>query len=298
MKGIVLAGGSGTRLYPVTRGVNKHLLNVYDKPMIYYPLSTLMIAGIKEILIMTTPEDIGIYRDLLGDGESLGICLKYQIQVKPEGLAQSFSIAQNFIGKDSVCLILGDNIFYGHGLSKLLVKGILNAQENKYATVYGYYVNDPERYGVVTFDNNGKVLSLEEKPKKPNTNYAIVGLYFYPNDVIEKSKKVKKSDRGEFEITSVNQDYLNEERLKVETMGRGFAWLDTGTHKSLLEAGQFVYSIENRQSLKIACLEEIAYEKGYISREQLLDLAKPLSKTDYGKYLVSRARQGKIYGVS
>jgi glucose-1-phosphate thymidylyltransferase len=291
LKGIILAGGSGTRLYPVTKGVSKQLVPIYDKPMIYYPLSVLMLAGIKEVLIITTPEDQSNFINLLGDGSDLGMSLEYVVQPTPDGLAQAFILGEQFLDGDDACLVLGDNIFYGHGLTELLSKSIKNAKDENKATVFGYYVSDPQRYGVAEFNENGDVISIEEKPKEPKSNYAVVGLYFYPNDVVKKAKDVKPSDRGELEITTLNQDYLNENRLKVELMGRGYAWLDTGTHESLLEASSFIQTIENRQSLKVACLEEIAYEMGYISKEKLLELAEPLKKNQYGQYLISRANQ-------
>ncbi|WP_428738931.1 glucose-1-phosphate thymidylyltransferase RfbA [Sulfurimonas sp.] len=296
MKGIILAGGSGTRLYPITRGVSKQLTPIYDKPMIYYPLSVLMLAGIKEVLIITTPEDQQSFKNLLGSGKEIGMRLEYVVQPSPDGLAQAFLLGEEFLDGDDACLVLGDNIFYGHGFTKLLAKSIENAEQEKKATVFGYYVNDPERYGVAEFDEDGNVISLEEKPKKPKSNYAVVGLYFYPNDVVKKAKEVKPSDRGELEITTLNQMYLDEERLRVKTMGRGYAWLDTGTHESLLEASSFIQTIENRQSLKVACIEEIAYEMGYISKEQLLELAKPLKKNQYGQYLIKRANQPRGMG--
>ena len=291
MKGIILAGGSGTRLYPITKGVSKQLVPIYDKPMIYYPLSVLMLAGIKEVLIITTPQDQPSFINLLGDGKDLGMRFEYVVQPSPDGLAQAFILGEEFLAGDDACLVLGDNIFYGHGLTELLAKSIKNAKDENKATVFGYYVSDPERYGVAEFNESGDVISIEEKPKIPKSNYAVVGLYFYPNDVVKKAKDVKPSDRGELEITTLNQDYLNENRLKVELMGRGYAWLDTGTHESLLEASSFIQTIENRQSLKVACLEEIAYEMGYISREKLLELAEPLKKNQYGQYLISRANQ-------
>ena len=291
MKGIILAGGSGTRLYPITKGVSKQLVPIYDKPMIYYPLSVLMLAGIKEVLIITTPQDQPSFINLLGDGSELGMRFEYVVQPSPDGLAQAFILGEEFLAGDDACLVLGDNIFYGHGLTELLAKSIKNAKDENKATVFGYYVSDPERYGVAEFNENGDVISIEEKPKEPKSNYAVVGLYFYPNDVVKKAKDVKPSDRGELEITTLNQDYLNENRLKVELMGRGYAWLDTGTHESLLEASSFIQTIENRQSLKVACLEEIAYEMGYISKEKLLELAEPLKKNQYGQYLISRANQ-------
>ena len=291
MKGIILAGGSGTRLYPITKGVSKQLVPIYDKPMIYYPLSVLMLAGIKEVLIITTPQDQASFINLLGDGSELGMRFEYVVQPSPDGLAQAFILGEEFLDGDDACLVLGDNIFYGHGLTELLAKSIKNIKDENKATVFGYYVSDPQRYGVAEFNENGDVISIEEKPKEPKSNYAVVGLYFYPNDVVKKAKDVKPSDRGELEITTLNQDYLNENRLKVELMGRGYAWLDTGTHESLLEASSFIQTIENRQSLKVACLEEIAYEMGYISKEKLLELAEPLKKNQYGQYLISRANQ-------
>jgi len=296
MKGIILAGGSGTRLYPITKGVSKQLVPIYDKPMIYYPLSVLMLAGITEVLIISTPKDLPRFKELLGDGSDIGMQFEYIEQPSPDGLAQAFILGEEFIGSDDVCLVLGDNIFYGHGLTKLLATSVKNAKEDKNATVFGYYVKDPERYGVAEFDNEGTVISLEEKPKEPQSNYAVVGLYFYPNDVAQKAKQVKPSARGELEITTLNQDYLSEQRLKVELMGRGYAWLDTGTHESLLEASQFIQTIENRQSLKVACIEEIAYEMGYISKEKLLELAEPLKKNQYGQYLIRRASQPRGMG--
>ncbi len=294
MKGIILAGGSGTRLYPVTRGVSKQLVPIYDKPMIYYPLSVLMLAGITEVLIISTPADLPRFEQLLGNGRDIGMKFSYIVQPSPDGLAQAFILGEKFIKDDDVCLVLGDNIFYGAGLTKLLSESVKSAKDDKNATVFGYYVKDPKRYGVVGFDEDGKVTSLEEKPIDPKSHYAVVGLYFYPNDVVQKAKKVKPSDRGELEITTLNQDYLCENRLKVELMGRGYAWLDTGTHESLLEASMFIQTIENRQSLKVACLEEIAYEMGYISKEKLIELAQSLKKNQYGQYLLRRAEQGKI----
>jgi glucose-1-phosphate thymidylyltransferase len=293
MKGIVLAGGSGTRLYPVTKGTSKQLLPIYDKPMVYYPLSVLMLAGITDILIITTPEDQNSFKRLLGTGKELGISLSYVVQPSPDGLAQAFTLGEDFIGDDNVCLVLGDNIYYGHDLRKMLINAAKNTQLDNSATVFGYHVYDPERYGVVEFDKENNAISLEEKPQKPKSNYAVTGLYFYPNDVIKKAKEVKPSDRGELEITSVNQLYLNEGRLKVELMGRGFAWLDTGTHNSLLEASAFIETIEKRQGLKVSCLEEIAYEQGYITRDQLIKLAEPLKKNQYGQYLLHRAKEGR-----
>lgn len=289
MKGIILAGGSGTRLYPITKGVSKQLVPIYDKPMIYYPLSVLMLAGIKEVLIITTPQDQQSFINLLGDGSYLGMQLSYIVQPSPDGLAQAFLLGEEFLNGDDACLVLGDNIFYGHGLTQLLAQSVKNAKEENKATVFGYYVSDPERYGVAEFDPNGNVTSIEEKPTHPKSNYAVVGLYFYPNDVVQKAKEVKPSARGELEITTLNEMYLHEQRLKVELMGRGYAWLDTGTHESLLEASQFIQTIENRQSLKVACIEEIAYEMGYISKEKLLELAEPLKKNQYGQYLIKRA---------
>lgn len=292
MKGIVLAGGSGTRLYPITRGISKQLVPLYDKPMIYYPISVLMLAGIKDILIITTPEDQVGFQRLLGDGAELGVTFQYVTQPSPDGLAQAFILGEDFIGNDDVCLVLGDNIYHGHDLTAMLANAAANVKEQNNATVFGYRVSDPERYGVAEFNANGQVISLEEKPENPKSNYAVTGLYFYPNDVIQKAKDVVPSHRGELEITSVNQAYLAEKRLKVELMGRGYAWLDTGTHESLLEAAQFIEIIEKRQGLKVACLEEIAFEKGYISKEQLIELAKPLAKNQYGQYLMARAEEG------
>jgi glucose-1-phosphate thymidylyltransferase len=286
MKGIVLAGGSGTRLYPVTKSISKQIIPVYDKPMIYYPLSVLMLAGIKEILIISTPQDIHLYENLLGNGDDLGIKLEYAVQPSPDGLAQAFIIGEDFIGNDNVCMVLGDNIFYGFDFSRTLREA---ASLTDGAVVFGYYVNDPERYGVAEFDSTGKVLSLEEKPTQPKSNYAVTGLYFYSNDVVKKSKSLKPSKRGELEITDLNRLYLEEERLSLKMMGRGMAWLDTGTHDSLLEASNFIATIENRQGLKIACLEEIAFRNGYINRDQLLKLAEPLKKNHYGEYLIKIA---------
>mgnify|MGYP001014786972 CR=1 FL=1 len=286
MKGIVLAGGSGTRLYPITKSISKQIIPVYDKPMIYYPLSVLMLAGIKEILIISTPQDIHLYENLLGDGSSLGVKFEYAIQPSPDGLAQAFIIGEKFIGKDNVCMILGDNIFYGFDFSRTLREA---ATLKDGAMVFGYYVNDPERYGVAEFDSTGKVLSLEEKPTEPKSNYAVTGLYFYSNDVVEKSKALKPSKRGELEITDLNRLYLEEGRLNLKIMGRGMAWLDTGTHDSLLEASNFISTIENRQGLKVACLEEIAYRMGYIGKDKLLELAQPLKKTEYGQYMIRLA---------
>ena len=292
MKGIILAGGSGTRLYPITRGVSKQLVPIYDKPMVYYPLSVLMLAGIKDVLIITTPEDQTSFQRLLGDGSELGMTFEYVVQPSPDGLAQAFILGEHFIGDDDVCLVLGDNIYHGHDLTILLATAVTNAQVENKATVFGYHVNDPERYGVAEFDSQGNVISIEEKPLLPKSNYAVTGLYFYPNDVIQKAKSIVPSARGELEITSVNQAYLAEQRLKVELMGRGYAWLDTGTHESLLEAAQFIEIIEKRQGLKVACIEEIAFEQGYISKQQLIDLAQPLIKNQYGQYLLKRAQEG------
>jgi len=290
LKGIILAGGSGTRLYPITKGVSKQLLPVYDKPMIYYPLSVLMLAGIKEILIISTPNDLPNFEKLLGAGEDFGIKLFYQEQPSPDGLAQAFIIGEDFIGNDDVCLILGDNIFYGYGFSEILQNARKNVEDGN-STVFGYYVNDPGRYGVAAFDENGVVTSIEEKPQKPKSNYAVVGLYFYTNDVIEIAKTIKPSHRGELEITTVNQEYLKQLNLKVELLGRGFAWLDTGTHDSLMEAGQFVETIEKRQGLKVACLEEIAFRMKYIDAEQVKKLAEPLRKNGYGQYLLKLIKE-------
>ena len=289
MKGIILAGGSGTRNYPLTKVVNKQLLPVYDKPMVYYPLSMLMLAGIKDILIISTPQDIDQFETLLGDGRNYGMSFTYKVQPHPGGLAQAFLIGEEFIGNDDVCLVLGDNIFYGHAIPKLLNNAVSSVKKEEKVTIFGYYVNDPERYGVAGFDDNGNVTSLEEKPVSPKSNYAVVGLYFYPNDVVKKAKTISPSARGELEITTLNELYLHESRLKVELMGRGYAWLDTGTHESLLEASNFIETIQHRQGLKIACIEEIAYEMGYISRDQLLELAEPLKKNNYGQYLINRA---------
>jgi len=286
MKGIILAGGSGTRLYPITKGVSKQLLPVYDKPMIYYPLSVLMLAGIQEILIISTSEDLPNFKKLLGDGKEIGLELRYAAQPSPDGLAQAFIIGEEFIGTDDVCLVLGDNIFYGVGFSGMLQNARKNVAEGK-STVFGHYVNDPERYGVAEFDTKGNVISIEEKPNDPKSNFAVVGLYFYTNDVVQIAKNIQPSKRGELEITSVNQTYLEQKTLKVELLGRGFAWLDTGTHDSLMEAGQFIETIEKRQGLKVACLEEIAYRMKYINAEQVRKLAEPLKKNGYGKYLLN-----------
>ena len=286
MKGIILAGGSGTMLFPLTKGVSKQLMPIYDKPMIYYPLSVLMLAGIQEVLIISTPDDLPRFEQLLGDGSEIGMSFDYLEQPSPDGLAQAFILGRNFIGNDNVSLILGDNIFYGHGMNQMLSKALVNAEKNKMATVFGSHVQDPERYGVVDLDKKGRALSIEEKPKNPKSNYAVTGLYFYPNDVVEKAAEVLPSERGELEISSVNQMFLDEERLNVEIMGRGYAWLDTGTHENLLEASTFIEIIERRQGLKVACIEEIAFEKGYIDRQQLIDLASPLSKNQYGQYLL------------
>jgi len=294
MKGIILAGGSGTRLYPVTKSISKQIIPVYDKPMIYYPLSVLMLAGIREILIISTPHDIHLYENLLGNGDDFGIKLEYAIQPSPDGLAQAFIIGEEFIGDDSVCLVLGDNIFYGFDFSRTL-RDASTMQDG--AMVFGYYVNDPERYGVADFDDKGKVLSLEEKPEHPKSNYAVTGLYFYSNDVVEKAKNLKPSKRGELEITDLNRLYLEEERLSLKMMGRGMAWLDTGTHDSLLEASNFIATIENRQGLKVACLEEIAFRYGYISREKLLQLAEPLKKNNYGTYLIKIANEKQVFNI-
>ena len=287
MKGIVLAGGSGTRLYPITKGISKQLIPIFDKPMIYYPVSVLMLAGIREILIISTPHDLPGFKRLLGDGSEIGVKFEYAEQPSPDGLAQAFIIGEKFIGNDSVCLVLGDNIFYGSGFSSLLRQSVENAEKHNLATVFGYYVNDPERYGVAECDNEGNCLSIEEKPERPKSNYAVVGLYFYPNSVVEIAKNIKPSARGELEITTVNQVYLEREKLKVLPLQRGFAWLDTGTHDSLSEASTFIEVIEKRQGLKVACLEEIAYKRGWISIEQVHELAKPMIKNGYGQYLMN-----------
>lgn len=288
MKGIILAGGAGTRLYPITRSISKQIIPVYDKPMIYYPLSVLMLAGIREILIISTPTDIGLYEQLFGDGSQLGLNISYKIQPSPDGLAQAFILGEEFIGDDNVCMILGDNIFYGYNFSGILQDA---ASLDDGAFVFGYYVNDPERYGVVEFDETGKVMSIEEKPEKPKSNYAVTGLYFYSNDVVQKAKNLKPSKRGELEITDLNRLYLEENRLNVKLLGRGFAWLDTGTHDSLLQASNFIATIEQRQGLKVSCIEEIAYKRGFINREQLLELAQPLKKNQYGEYLLRLAEK-------
>ena len=286
MKGIILAGGSGTRLYPLTRSVSKQLLPIYDKPMIYYPLSILMLAGIQEILIISTPEDLSKFENLLGDGSNIGIKLEYKAQPSPDGLAQAFIIGEEFIGDESVALILGDNIFYGQGLTDLLIGAVSNVKNNNMATVFGYHVKEPSRYGVVEFDDSNKAISIEEKPLNPKSNYAVTGLYFYPNDVVDKAHLVKPSERGELEITTINEMYLNENRLRVNLFGRGYAWLDTGAHEDLLEASMFIETIERRQGLKVACIEEIAFEKGYISREKLIEIASVMKNNQYGQYLL------------
>lgn len=286
MKGIILAGGTGSRLYPITKVVSKQLMPIYDKPMIYYPLSILMISDINEILIISTPEDLPRYKQLLGDGSDIGIKFEYVVQPSPDGLAQAFILGKEFIKDEDVCLILGDNIFYGDGMSDLLSSAVANVTNRETATVFGYHVNDPDQYGVVEFDKDGKAISIEEKPNNPKTNFAITGLYFYPNDVLKKVEEVIPSDRGELEITSLNQMYLDEKRLEVKLMGRGYSWLDTGTHKSLQEASTFIELIEKRQGLKVACIEEIAYKKGFITKDQLLKLAKPLANNQYGEYLI------------
>jgi len=290
MKGIILAGGSGTRLFPLTKGVSKQLMPIYDKPMIYYPLSVLMLSGIQEVLIISTPEDLPRFEQLLGNGSEIGMKFEYLVQPSPDGIAQAFILGRDFIGKDNVSLILGDNIYYGHGMIQILSEAKANVENNNSATVFGSHVHDPEQYGVVHFDSNGKVIDIEEKPKNPKSNYAVTGLYFYPNDVVNKAARVMPSDRGELEITNINQMFLNEKRLNVEIMGRGYAWLDTGTHENLLEASTFIEVIEKRQGLKVACIEEIAFEKGYIDKAQLIKLATPLSNNQYGQYLLKRAK--------
>ncbi|MDD3887277.1 MAG: glucose-1-phosphate thymidylyltransferase RfbA [Patescibacteria group bacterium] len=292
MKGIILAGGSGTRLYPLTQSISKQIMPIYDKPMIYYPLSILMLSGIREILIISTPRDISTYKDLLGNGKKFGLKISYAVQAKPDGLAQAFIIGEKFIGKDSVCLILGDNVFYGHGFKTMLKKA---ARIKKGAVIFGYYVNDPERYGIAEFDKKGRVSSIEEKPEHPKSNYAITGLYFYDNSVVKKAKALKPSPRGELEITDLNRLYLNEKKLRLEMLGRGFAWLDTGTHESLLDASNFIQTIEKRQGLKVSCLEEIAFKNGYINKKQLLKLAEPLSKNQYGQYLIKIANEKNLF---
>lgn len=291
MKGIILAGGSGTRLYPITKGISKQLMPIYDKPMIYYPLSVLMLAGIQEVLIISTPYDLPSFKRLLGDGTQWGVQFTYAEQPSPDGLAQAFIIGKEFIGNDSVCLVLGDNIFYGAGFTGLLKNSVVEAEQNNNATVFGYYVNDPERYGVATFDENNNCTSIEEKPQNPKSNYAVVGLYFYPNSVVQVAQTIKPSARGELEITSVNQHYLAQNELKVQTLQRGFAWLDTGTHESLFEASAFIETVEKRQGLKIACIEEIAYLNGWLTKEQLISLAQPMIKNQYGQYLLHLAQE-------
>ena len=286
MKGIILAGGSGTRLYPLTKSISKQLLPIYDKPMIYYPLSILMLAGIQEVLIISTPEDLPRFKNLLGSGSQIGMKFQYKTQSSPDGIAQAFIIAEEFIGSDSVALILGDNIFYGQGLTDILLGGVSSVLDNNIATIFGYHVNSPSRYGVVEFNHSGQAISIEEKPEKPKSSYAVTGLYFYPNDVVKKALTVLPSKRGELEITSVNEMYLNEERLKVELLGRGYAWLDTGTHEDLLEASTFIETIERRQGLKVACIEEIAFDKGYISKEKILTLANSMKGNQYSQYLL------------
>ena len=294
MKGIVLAGGSGTRLHPITKGVSKQLLPIYDKPMIYYPISVLMLSGIREILIISTPDDIGGFKKLLGNGSQLGLSFSFLEQPKPEGLAQAFIIGKKFIGDDDVCLVLGDNVFYGHGFSKLLLEAKYNVENHKKATVFGYYVNDPQRYGIAEFNDSGDVLSIEEKPTNPKSNFAVVGLYFYPNSVVNIAEKVKPSLRGELEITSVNQSYLKSSMLKLIMMGRGYTWLDTGTHESLSDAGEFIRVLEKNQGFKVACLEEISMVKGFISKNRAIKLGNELRKTEYGKYIIERAKKWKL----
>ncbi len=291
MKGIILAGGSGTRLYPITKGISKQLMPIYDKPMIYYPLSVLMLAGIQEILIISTPYDLPSFKRLLGNGSQWGVQFTYAEQPSPDGLAQAFIIGKEFIGSDSVCLVLGDNIFYGSGFTGLLRNSVTEAEKNNNATVFGYYVNDPERYGVATFDDHNNCTSIEEKPQNPKSNYAVVGLYFYPNSVVQVAQNIKPSARGELEITSVNQHYLAQNKLKVQTLQRGFAWLDTGTHESLFDASAFIETVEKRQGLKIACIEEIAYLNGWLTKEQLISLAQPMTKNQYGQYLLHLAQE-------
>ena len=293
MKGIILAGGSGSRLFPITKGISKQLLPIFDKPMIYYPLSVLMMSGIKEILIISTPLDLPNFKRLLGDGKNLGIKLFYKVQKSPDGLAQAFIIGEDFIGSDNFSMILGDNIFNGNGFTNLISKSIKNVKELKKATVFGYYMSDAKRYGVVEFDKDGKVLSIEEKPNLPRGNHAVVGLYFYPNSVVEIAKKITPSKRGELEITSINQEYLKRDQLKVELMGKGFVWLDTGTHESLIQASDYIKTIERRQGIKVACLEVIALELGYINKNQLLKLAEPMKNTEYGQYIIKRANEFK-----
>lgn len=296
MKGIVLAGGSGTRLYPITKGISKQLMPIYDKPMIYYPISVLMLAGIKEVLVISTPYDLPGFKRLLGDGSDYGVHFEYAEQPSPDGLAQAFTIGKDFIGDDSACLVLGDNIFQGNGFSKMLKEAVRTAEEEKKATVFGYWVNDPERYGVAEFDADGNCLSIEEKPENPKSNYAVVGLYFYPNKVVDVASKIKPSARGEYEITTVNQWFLNDKELKVQTLGRGFAWLDTGTHDSLSEASTYIEVLEKRQGLKVACLEGIAFRKGWISEEKMRELAQPMLKNQYGQYLLKVIDEVKRYG--
>ncbi|MBR4521670.1 MAG: glucose-1-phosphate thymidylyltransferase RfbA [Prevotella sp.] len=296
MKGIVLAGGSGTRLYPITKGISKQLMPIYDKPMIYYPISVLMLAGIRDILIISTPFDLPGFKRLLGDGSDYGVHFEYAEQPSPDGLAQAFTIGKDFIGSDSACLVLGDNIFQGNGFSSMLREAVRTAEEEKKATVFGYWVNDPERYGVAEFDMDGNCLSIEEKPENPKSNYAVVGLYFYPNKVVDVASKIKPSARGEYEITTVNQWFLNDKELKVQTLGRGFAWLDTGTHDSLSEASTYIEVLEKRQGLKVACLEGIAYRKGWINEEKMRELAKPMLKNQYGQYLLKVIDEVKRYG--
>lgn len=293
MKGIVLAGGSGTRLYPITKGISKQLMPIYDKPMVYYPISALMLAGIREILIISTPNDLPGFKRLLGDGSDYGVHFEYAEQPSPDGLAQAFIIGEQFIGNDSACLVLGDNIFYGQGFSSMLKKAVENAEKNQKATVFGYWVPDPERFGVAEFDADGNCLSIEEKPKEPKSNYAVVGLYFYPNRVVEVAKSIKPSPRGELEITTVNQEFLNSGDLKLQVMGRGFAWLDTGTHESLFDASRFVEVVVTRQGLQVACLEEIAWRKGWISDEDMLRLAEPMSKNSYGQYMINLVKNAR-----